>query len=126
MSHDTVAADAFGRVPYWILDTGLVAAMSDVDAKVYLVVAAHVNGRSWDASPGQERIAQLVGKTERTVRRSLRRLETRGLIQTKRGSGPQHPNTYTLAMKPDTLDVRFAELKTGQIGTQNRTPWVSA
>lgn len=94
-SSNPSAKQAIQRKLDW-LDT--VAADREVNTttfKVAFVVAQHVNSRTGEAWPKQERVARIVGASETTVRASLKILVTRGhLEQGKKGA--RNLNKYRL------------------------------
>ena len=112
----------FGRVPYEIIDTGWLARLKLAsDLRVYLVLAAHVNARTWTAYPSIERIARLTDVSEKTVRRSLGRLCVAGFIRIKKGGGRGRSNQYTLITRTENTDTLDDSVSEGE----TRTPCVS-
>ncbi len=130
----------FGRIPYDVVDAGGVAAMRahPTDALVYLVIAAHVNGKSWSCALGVSRIATLAGVSKRTVQRSTSHLATLGLITVAKGGGRARCNRYTVVTnctgkpgrlhvslsceKPGHPDVTLSAKEPGHPATETRTP----
>lgn len=105
---------AFGRVPYEPIDAGIVVQMSNCQAKVYLVIAAHVNGETYSARPSLATIARQTGTCERTVRRAIRCLVDKGIIAVEGCGGRRKSNVYTLATNPDTLGVHVSKDQCGE------------
>jgi hypothetical protein len=89
----------FGKVPYRVIAGGQIADLGRSELAAYLVIAAHVNGRTWVAEVGVARIARLIGRSPSTARRAIRRLESRDLVGVKIGGGSR-ANTYTLNTTP--------------------------
>jgi len=82
----------------------LEAGLSQSDQRVGLVLLEHFNRKSGRCDPSIERIARLLGCSERTVIRSIKRLERLGLFRRVRHGGYSHRNSY----EPNW--PRFAEL----------------
>ncbi|NQV80621.1 MAG: hypothetical protein HQ495_08705, partial [Alphaproteobacteria bacterium] len=93
----TDSTPQFGRVPYAPIDARAVATMKPADAKVYVVLCAHV-GSDWTANPGQRRIARLAGLTHGAVGKALARLAGIGLIEVARGCGRRSDNYRICAL----------------------------
>ena len=87
----------FGKVPFSVIAGGAIRRMRSADAKVYLAIAAHLNGADWSAAPSIARIADLTGIAERTVRRSIANLREEGLLSVATGGGRSRTNRYSLA-----------------------------
>ena len=58
----------FGRIPYNILTSGLLAQMKPADAKVYVAICAH-GDQNYKARPSLNRIAEVAGIARRSVYR---------------------------------------------------------
>ncbi len=78
----------FGRVPYGMIDAGLIADLKPAAAKVYLVLLAHAD-QEWRARVGMRRMAKLAGVMVGSVSRSVAQLRSAGLIDTNRVSNGQ-------------------------------------
>ncbi len=89
----------FGRIPFWVVDSGLVAAMRPAETAAYLVLTAHANGRTGQARPSIERIARRAGLTDRSTRRGIGGLERLGVVRVVRGGGRNLTNTYELILE---------------------------
>lgn len=75
--------------------------IKDPQAKyVLLMVAKHVNDR-WQAWPSAQRLAELTGLNERTVRRKLVELKKDGylFVETRNVGGRQSSNMMTIQRK---------------------------
>lgn len=90
--------------------------------KFVLVVLADYADEEGSCFPGQKRIAEKVGGSERTVRRSLKSLEARGLIRRERrsrGDGSRSSDRYVLPVNMPTGHFDHwpeSAPPTGQIG----------
>lgn len=93
----------FGKVPYAMIASGAMQFLNRNDLAVYLVLAAHSDGRTWEARPSVNRIAFLAGVHVRSVPRIMRRLEEYGLIEIQRRGGRGICNVYTLVRDPERL-----------------------
>ena len=87
------------------------AELSAVERHVYLALALHAN-RQRMARPGIDTLAEIVGRSSRTVQRTLRGLEDAGVIETARpGGGRGRPTTYHLPEKGDAQSVTLSREK---------------
>lgn len=77
------------------------------DRRVLALIIEHFNRRKNRCDPGLNRLASLLGISRRTVIRSIKRLETIGLLKKVRHGGLSHRNRY----EPNW--ARFAEFKLG-------------
>jgi hypothetical protein len=73
---------------------------SPEDLLLLLAIADHANDDGY-SYPGLDRLARKCRVTDRTVRRTLRRLETAGWLETKIGGGRSHTNLYRVVVNPD-------------------------
>ena len=118
--------EQFGRVPSRMIFEGRIAGLKGSSAKVYLVLAAHVD-LDWLTFPGVERISKLAGIDQSTARRGLHELIDRGLIEkTEPGGGRNKKTVYRMIANPDdTTTVSRSETqasgnaKRGQYTTEN-------
>jgi predicted transcriptional regulator len=85
---------------------GLVPGLTANDRRVATVLLEHFNRRTERCDPGLERIAALLGISERTVMRANRKLEAAGLFRKTRHGGYSNRNSY----EPNW--ARFAEFET--------------
>ena len=76
---------AFGKIPLAMVTAGTFAGLTRSCLAVYLAIAGHVNGVTWQAWPTIPTIARCAGVTHRTVQRATARLEQLGLIMVERG-----------------------------------------
>jgi len=104
-------ASQFGKVPYQIINSGLVGSMKGSDAKVYLVLVGHCSGKNWTACPSLARIAELSGLSRQGVCRSIRHLKKIRAIQVKIGGGRGHANCYILSPNSHTEETVYIECK---------------
>ena len=83
--------DWWAKMPAAVLTN---SELSDFAVRVYALLQLHAdsNNRCW---PGQDRLANMSGRSERTVRRALTELETANLIQSIR-SGRGKTNKYEI------------------------------
>ena len=86
-------------LPIGVVDSGGLAAMTEAQAKVYMVLCRHAQARTLRAWPSVARVARLAGLTERSVQKALRGLEQAGQIATRRGGGRSHTSVYDLIEK---------------------------
>ncbi|MCE9591133.1 MAG: helix-turn-helix domain-containing protein [Planctomycetes bacterium] len=93
MSHSRKAPQ-FGRVPYWIVESEVIAAMKPADARVYLALCAHA-GNDWTARPGVRRLAAKTGLMIGTVSEALHRLTQLGVVSIA-WSGNGCPASYRI------------------------------
>jgi Mn-dependent DtxR family transcriptional regulator len=84
---------------------GLMSGLTANDRRVATVLLDHFNRRTERCDPGLERIAALLGISERTVMRANRKLEAAGLFRKTRHGGYSNRNSY----EPNW--VRFAEFE---------------
>ncbi|MGC5198344.1 helix-turn-helix domain-containing protein [Aphanothece microscopica] len=68
------------------------------EAAVAVVLAEHYNAERGAAWPAQKTMAELLGRSRRTIREALASLEGRGLIALVRHGGPQQSAAYALVM----------------------------
>lgn len=80
---------------------GLLSDIGETAWAVYTVIKAHANHQSGLASPSQERIGRLIGKSAETVSRATAVLERAGLLE-KHKHGRQ--TTYTLMEAAPLMD----------------------
>jgi DNA-binding MarR family transcriptional regulator len=89
----------FIKVPHCAFASPKWRTMSASDKDVYLAIAQHVNNQTGIAYPGMDRIASLIGRTRRTVERSVDRLERSGLLRiVERGGGRGRSHKYRLEL----------------------------
>jgi len=86
----------FGRIPYAVVDNGALAGLTEAGVKVYCVLCAHVNGRTWTAELGRDRLARLTGLKPYTTIVATKRLAQRGLVTIEEGGGRSRTNRYTV------------------------------
>ena len=98
----------YGRLPSWPAFEGVVANLKRAELAVYHVLVAHCRGGR--ATVGITRIAKLAGMTERSAKRSVGTLQSRGLIRIETGGGRGRCNTYTIVANRDT-DVTVSAAK---------------
>lgn len=94
----------FGRLPYDIVCSGILASLGESELRAYIVICTHAN-KQWKSSPKVETIAKLSGISNRQIYRVIKQLKDRGLIEIKSGGGHGITNTYTIETNPDTLNV---------------------
>lgn len=120
------AADArtvpFGKLPLRLVQAGIFRTLARTELAVYIAIAGHVNGETWEAWPSVSTIAQCAGVCDRTARRSIARLEESGLLTVRRGRGRRVFSRYELATKGDALAVTFSDRKTGHPRAKKVTP----
>ncbi len=109
----------YGVVPYDPVESGAVAGMTPADAKVYLVLCAHVRSKTWDANPSIARLAELAGMSSRSVYRAVSRLEKTGLLIVTSGGGRGHTSTYRLTGNGDSNYVTVTPAQTVTTGAIN-------
>jgi len=109
----------YGIVPYGPVNSGAVARMKPADAKVYLVLCAHVRSKAWEANPSIARIAELTGMSSRSVFRAVNRLEETGLLIVTSGGGRGHTSTYRLTGNSDKNYVTVTPAQTVTTGAIN-------
>jgi DNA-binding IclR family transcriptional regulator len=63
---------------------------------IYVLAVQYMNSRTLELAPGHDRLAGLVGCTDRTVRRCMTFLVANGLLQIKRHGNRYTPTVYTL------------------------------
>jgi len=87
------------RVPYHAVER--IPDVGPLAMCVYLVLARHANerGACW---PGEQRIADMIGTTDRTVRRAIRTLVSAGLVSVRRSN---KGNLYQIATPPSVPDT---------------------
>ncbi len=100
---------SFGRIPTDVVRAGLFANLGKSELAVYLVIAGHVNGKTWSTTLRVATIADLAGVNPRTVQRATGSLAARKAITVQHGGGrtaegEPRANTYTLTTNPDTQD----------------------
>jgi hypothetical protein len=78
-----------------VLNMSKVDDITSPDRFVLVVLAHHRNGITGECYPSYERLVEMTGLSRDCVRRSLRHLETLGLILTTHGSG-RTSNNYVL------------------------------
>ncbi|ABO49376.1 hypothetical protein Dred_0838 [Desulforamulus reducens MI-1] len=93
--------------------------ISELDKIVYGLIRSFAFGDKINAFPGQDRLAQYVGKRRETVNASLNRLKKHGLIDwIRRGMG--ETNVYIIKKLPDQMILEYinreAELEKQQEG----------
>ena len=93
---DLLTKKGYTLVPNFLLDDKQLSAGAKL-AYVMLLKYAWQNDRCF---PGQARLAQDIGVSERYVRNCLRELETRKLVSIKR-RGQGKSNVYTLHLRVD-------------------------
>ena len=91
---------AFGKIPLEMIATGAIAKLNRSCLLVYLAIAAHINGKSWEATPAIETLVRCTGLHKRSVQRAILKLQDFALITTECGGGRHLRNTYLLATKP--------------------------
>lgn len=90
----------YGRVPYWVVDDGLIAKMSGTEAKIYVVLCAHADGETGKCWPSLATIAREAGVCRRTAIRAVQRLKAIDAIDTTPGRGRKHATRYTIRGLP--------------------------
>lgn len=108
-----MTSEPFGRIPFWIADSGCLANLSPAATKVLICVLAHANAAG-TAHPSQARLARLSGLDVRSVRRGVKSLAAAGILRVEPGGGRGRSAVYSIAENPDT-SVRDSS-------TQTRTP----
>ncbi len=98
-------SDRFARLPAQWITSAVLSHLSAADLKVSLALGVHVD-RDYCCHPSVARIANLTGLAERSVTRSLRRLESLGLVVTRRGAGPGGTNSYRVTPDPSVTPDR--------------------
>ncbi len=93
----------FGRLPSSVVAGGWVRRLSTTELRIYMVLASHAD-RTWNATPGIQRIAELTGVGERTVQRAVNSLQDARLIDIERGGGRRNTNRYTLNTSPPNAE----------------------
>ena len=89
----------FGKIPYALIDAGIVRRMTPADVAVYLVICAHNLRSDWRVWPSFDRIASLTPYTRRSVVRSVARLRALGVIEVESGGGRGNPNRYRICLQ---------------------------
>ena len=116
--------------PWFKCDTEIVtkaAELGPLTVLVYLVLCKHADNSTMKAWPSIPTIARLCGSAERSVRRSISRLQTAGLIrvETMRAeSGSRLPNRYQIIPQehPDTRAPTPGHQSTQDPGLNVRAP----
>ena len=90
----------FGRIPYAIVDDGLLAELKPAACKVLVVIAAHANA-DYRASLGMRRIGRLAGIELGSVSRSVKELVAASLLNAS-ASGRGHPMQYEILVPSPT------------------------
>lgn len=94
----------FGRIPYWIVRSGVAAKLSRVEQAVLFGLCAHLNGRGDATTVATTTIASSMGLNTGTVRRALRGLEKVKVIETDHRPG--FTSTYRVLGAADSqLDL---------------------
>jgi len=96
-SGQPTGGESWGRFPFWLVNSGVWAALKPADRAVFGVIAAHT-GRDWASRPSLTRIADLAGLKRGTVCVAIQRLEAGGIIDVERGGGRGNANTYRLVI----------------------------
>jgi len=107
----------FGRVPYALGNTDIIARMKPSDAKVYLAMALHADKR-WQVKAGLRRVAKIAGVQLGTVSEAVRRLETLGAISID-WPGNGHSAVYTLTVQQIPNGLPFSTHRTGKQGNRS-------
>lgn len=82
--------------------------ISEMDKTVYGLIRSFAYGDKINAFPGQDRLAQYLGKRRETVNTSLNRLKKHGLIDwIRRGMG--ETNIYVIKKIPQEMILKFIE-----------------
>ena len=123
----------YGRRHRWLLAVGRDRRLGPHTACVALEIADHARPSSVHPFPSQQRLANALGLTERTIRRLVRELVKFGYLHVVTGKGRRQVNRYRLTLngepifkseyrtgvssfpgkKPDSCD-RFSAGKSGQ------------
>lgn len=69
--------------------------LRQVDALVWLCLLRHT-GKNWCAYPSKKRIAESLNVSEKTVQRSLKRLQEEGLVRVLRTGSHHSPSLYMI------------------------------
>ncbi len=91
----------FGKIPYPVIDSGVIASLKGSEAKVYLVILAHMQSSDWTSRLSQERISRLTGLRRPTVVKAVAGLSRAGLLRITRGCGRGITNVYRINSHPD-------------------------
>jgi hypothetical protein len=78
-----------------VLGLGLLPGLKANDQRVGIVLLEHFNRQNGRCDPGLDRVAHLLGISERTVMRANSRLERAGLFRKVRHGGLGNRNSYT-------------------------------
>ena len=84
----------------------LVSATNQTTQLVYAYAVQHLNVRSGEMTPSHKRLANLVGCTERTIRRSLVFLIANGLLLIRQRGNQHRATVYVLG---DAVTRRLAK-----------------
>lgn len=84
----------YGIIPWKPVEAGIVGRLTLADARVYLVVCAHVRDKEWLCFPGVKKIAKEAGLTTRAVHMATARLVALGLFTVERGGGRDQDGEY--------------------------------
>ena len=96
--------EPYGRVPFSMVDSGVIAEMTEADSKVMLAIAGHF--QDGIAYPGKSRLARLCGLHRRTVERATKRLEKLGILEVSRGGGRGNRTNYRLVWKSNCVTAK--------------------
>ena len=94
----------YGKVPFYMVTPGIVGDLNRSELALYLVICAHVNGETWIAYPSVWTLANKTGLSQRTVQRTTKRLQKKGMIEVESRRGRGNTNNYKVVTKPDTMD----------------------
>ena len=119
---------AFGKIPLAVIATGAIAKLNRSCLLVYLAIAAHINGKSWEATPAIETLVRCTGLHKRSVQRAILKLQDFALITTECGGGRHLRNTYLLATKPaaETVASECHPLAAETVAFRHRKGGISA
>ena len=113
----TASVVQFGKLPHDMIVGGALSNLIRSDLAVYLAIAGHCcSPGSFAAFPSIKRISACAGISERTVHRSIDRLEKMKLVTIQRGGGRNHSNEYTLTTNGDMPSDTVPEGKQCQQG----------
>jgi DNA-binding MarR family transcriptional regulator len=95
-----VIGDRFTRDLFaWLDQVSADGGLSHSAFKLAYCIARHMNRKSGIAWPGQARLADRLGASERTVRTLVEQLERAGHLSVTGSGGRNRPNTYRLLLK---------------------------
>lgn len=86
-SSPAVECGGFGRVYQPMIAAGLLRILSETELRAYVAIAAHVNSGTGTATISTGRIANLIGRDERTARRAVAALVKKNAVEADRRGG---------------------------------------